>query len=67
MPYVLLKDGRVLVICNDIENGYLARPLKTTFQDCIDRNLFVEVKHDDVVVVDTNLSVIDYHLAKIEA
>lgn len=64
MEYALLKTGEVLYVTGSSVNGYVLRPTDMTFEAADKHNLFRTVSYDDVIVVDTNLEVINLHKRK---
>ncbi len=57
--YALLKNGKITIISNNRSNGYTVRPIDSTFESAEQNNLFTNVSFDDVVVVDSNMVVIN--------
>ena len=57
--YALLKNGQIMIISNNRSDGYTVRPIDSTFESAEKNHLFKNVSFDDVVVVDSNMAVIN--------
>lgn len=59
--FALLHNGQIVIVSNNFPDGYSVRPLNSTFESATQQNLFSKVLFKDVVVVDTNMAVINQY------
>lgn len=59
--FALLHNGQIVIVSNNFSDGYSVRPLNSTFESATQQNLFSKVLFKDVVVVDTNMAVINQY------
>ncbi len=59
--FALLTNGQTMIVSSNHSDGYIVRPLDSTFESATQQNLFLNVKFEEVVCVDTNMSVINIY------
>ncbi len=58
--FALLTNGQTMIVSNDHSDGYTVRPVDSTFESATQQQLFLRVKFEEVVCVDTNMAVINH-------
>jgi len=59
--FALLTNGKTMIVSSDHSDGYTVRPLDSTFESATQQQLFLRVKFEEVLCVDTNMVVINHY------